>query len=184
LARAILRVFQRPRPLIDRDRVYVVTDFSRPQLWAIRADGHGDVTDTHVAWKLTRQVGSSPSPVLLKGRIYLVTDQGVATCVAAESGKVIWQHRVGGKFSASLVALGEHIYFASEQGKVTVVRPDDECRIVATNELDGRIFATPAVADRALILRTDTHLYRIEASSATASSPRGGAARDDNSRAN
>jgi outer membrane protein assembly factor BamB len=173
-----------PVPLIDRDRVYVVTDFTRPQLWAIRADGQGDVTETHVAWKVTRQIGSSPSPVLFKGHIYVVTDQGVATCVAAESGKVIWQHRIGGKYSASVVALGEHIYFASEQGKVTVVRPDSECRIVATNELDGRIFATPAVAGRSLILRTDTHLYRVEASSATASNPRRGTARDDSSRAN
>ena len=173
-----------PVPLVGRDRVYVVTDFIRPQLWAIRTDGHGDVTDTHVVWKLTRQVGSTPSPVLVKGRLYLITDQGVATCVAAESGKVIWQRRLGGTFSASLVALGEHIYFASEQGKVTVIRPADDCRIVAVNELDGRIFATPAVAGRALILRTDTHLYRIEASSATASRPGGTTSTDGNSPAN
>ena len=173
-----------PSRVIDRDRVYVVTDFSRPQLWAIRTDGRGDVTDTHVVWKLTRQVGSSPSPVLFQGRLYLVTDQGVATCVAADSGKVIWQHRIGGTFSASLVALGEHIYFASEQGKVTVIRPGDAFHVVATNELDGRIFATPAVADRALILRTDTHLYRIEASSATASNRGVTTSRDGNPRAN
>jgi outer membrane protein assembly factor BamB len=172
-----------PVPLVDRDRVYIVTDFSRPQLWAIRTDGRGDVTKTHVVWKLTRQVGSSPSPVLFKGRLYLVSDHGVVTCVAADSGKVIWQHRIGGTFSASVVALGDHIYFASEQGKVTVLRPGDDFHVVATNELDGRIFATPVVAGRALILRTDTHLYRVEASSATASARRGTAARDDGSRA-
>ena len=57
------------------------------QLWAIRTDGQGDVTGTHVVWKLTRQVGSTPSPVLVKGRLYLITDQGVATCVAAESAR-------------------------------------------------------------------------------------------------
>jgi outer membrane protein assembly factor BamB len=158
-----------PVPLVDRDRVYVATDFIRPQLWAIRTDGHGDVTATHVVWKLTRQVGSTPSPVLVKGRIYLVTDQGVATCVAAESGKIIWQRRLGGTFSASPVALGHYVYFSSEQGKVTVIRPADDCQIVAVNELNGRIFATPAVAGRALILRTDSHLYRIEASAATVS---------------
>jgi outer membrane protein assembly factor BamB len=157
-----------PVPLIDRDRVFIVTDFIRPQLWAIRADGNGDVTHTHVSWKLTRQVGSSPTPVLFRGRIYLVSDQGVATCVTADSGTVIWQHRIGGTFSASVVALGEHIYFSSEQGKVTVIRPEDGYHVVAANELDGRIFATPVVAGRALILRTDTHLYRVEASSATA----------------
>jgi hypothetical protein len=173
-----------PVPLVDRERVYVVTDFIRPQLWAIRTDGHGDVTDTHVVWKLTRQVGSTPSPVLFKGRIYLVTDQGVATCVAAESGKVIWQRRLGGTFSASLVAIGEHIYFSSEQGKVTVIRPADDCQIVAVNELNGRIFATPTVVGRALILRTDTHLYRVEASSATVSRRGATISTDGNSPAN
>jgi outer membrane protein assembly factor BamB len=173
-----------PVPLVDRDRVYVVTDFTRPQLWAIRTDGHGDVTDTHVVWKLTRQVGASPSPVLVKGRIYLVTDQGVATCVVADSGKVIWQRRLGGTFSASVVSLGEHIYFSSEQGKVTVIRPADDCQIVTVNELNGRILATPAVVGRALILRTDTHLYRIEASAATASRRGASTSTNGNSPAN
>jgi outer membrane protein assembly factor BamB len=168
-----------PVPLIDNGRVFIVTDFIRPQLWAIRADGQGDITDTRVDWKLTRQVGSSPSPVLFRGRIYLVSDQGVATCVAVDSGRVIWQHRIGGTFSSSVVALGEHIYFSSEQGKTTVVRPGDEYRAVATNELNGRIFATPVVAGQALILRTDTHLYRVEASSATAAN--GGIAKTPNS---
>jgi outer membrane protein assembly factor BamB len=120
----------------------------------------------------------------MKGRIYLVTDQGVATCVIAESGKVIWQRRLGGTFSASPVSFGDHIYFASEQGKVTVIRPADDCQIVAVNELNGRIFATPAVAGRALILRTDTHLYRVEASSATASRRSASTSTNGNSPAN
>lgn len=151
-----------PVPIVDRDRVYVVTDFTQPQLWAIRADGHGDVTETNVLWKLTRQVGASPSPVLHDGRLYLVTDQGVATCVAVETGKPVWQHRIGGTFSSSAVALGGYIYFSSEQGKTTVIRPGKEYQVVATNVLDGRLFATPAVTGRGLILRTDSHLYRIE----------------------
>jgi len=151
-----------PVPIVDRDRVYVVTDFTQPHLWAIRADGHGEVTDTNVLWKLTRQVGASPSPVLHDGRLYLVTDQGVATCVAVATGKPVWQHRIGGTFSSSVVALGEFIYFCSEQGKTTVIRPGKEYQLVATNMLDGRLFATPAVTGRGLILRTDSHLYRIE----------------------
>ncbi len=73
------------------------------------------MTNTNVVWKLTRQVGSSPSPVLFEGRIYLVTNRGVATCVEAETGKVIWQHRLGGDFSASVVELGGHIYFFFER---------------------------------------------------------------------
>jgi hypothetical protein len=170
--------------MVDRNRVYIVTDFIRPQLWALRTDGHGDVTDTHILWKVNRQIGSSPTPVLFQGRIYTVSDQGVAMCVEADSGKVKWQHRLGGTFSASVVALGGHIYFSSEQGKVTVLRPGDEFHVVSTNELDGRIFATPVVTGRDLILRTDTHLYRVGASAATASTPRRATARDDHSPAN
>jgi outer membrane protein assembly factor BamB len=105
--------------------------------------------------------------VLFDGRIYVVSDQGVATCVAANSGKVIWQHRLGGTFSSSVVALGKHIYFSSEQGKTTVLQPGDEYQPIATNELNGRIFATPVVVGRALILRTDSHVYRVESSRTT-----------------
>ena len=163
-----------PVPLVDRDRVLIVTDFIQPQLWSIRTDGNGDVTNSHVLWKLTRQVGSTPSPVLFRGRVYLVSDQGVATCVAADSGKAIWQHRLGGTFSSSVVALGGHIYFSSEQGKTTVLEPSDEYRPVATNELNGRIFATPVVDGQALILRTDTHVYRVDARRTTTDNrPRG-----------
>ncbi len=161
-----------PVPLLDRDRVYVVTDFSRPQLWAIRLGGHGNVTNSNVLWKLPRQVGASASPVLAQGRLYDVTDQGVLSCISTETGKPVWQHRIGGTFSASLLQLGQFVYCISEQGKTTVIRPGDKYQEVATNVLDGRILATPAVCGRALLLRTDSHLYRIEATPTTATTSR------------
>ncbi len=143
--------------------MYIVIDFVRPTLWAVRANGTGDVTDSHVLWKVSRQIGASTSPVLLDGRIYGVTDQGVASCIAAETGRSLWQHRIGGAFSASVVFLGGYVYFTSEQGKTTVIRPGDKYDEVAANVLEGRVLATPAVCGRALLLRTDGHLYRIEA---------------------
>jgi outer membrane protein assembly factor BamB len=157
-----------PIPIVDRDRVYLMIDFLRPSLWAVRADGTGDVTDSHVLWKVTRQIGASATPVLADGRIYEVTDQGVVSCLATETGRSLWQHRIGGTFSASVVFLGRYVYFMSEQGKTTVIRPGDKYQEVASNVLDGRILATPAVCGRALLLRTDSHLYRIEATPATA----------------
>jgi outer membrane protein assembly factor BamB len=162
-----------PIPIVDRDRVYLMIDFLRPSLWAVRADGTGDVTDSHVLWKVTRQIGASTTPVLADGRIYEVTDQGVASCLATETGHSLWQHRIGGTFSASVVFLGRYVYFTSEQGKTTVIRPGDKYQEVASNVLDGRILATPAVCGRALLLRTDSHLYRIEAPPATATTSRG-----------
>jgi outer membrane protein assembly factor BamB len=152
-----------PVPVVDRDRLYAVTDFSRPQLWAVRADGHGDVTNSHVQWKMMRQIGASASPVLADGKLYVVTDQGVVSCVTTDTGRPVWQHRVGGTFSASALDLGRFVYLFNEQGKATVIRPGDRYEEVASNVLDGRIMATPAVCGRALLIRTDTHLYRIEA---------------------
>jgi outer membrane protein assembly factor BamB len=161
-----------PIPIVDRDRVYLMIDFTCPSLWAVRADGRGDVTDTHVLWKVTRQIGASATPVLADGRIYEVTDQGVASCLATETGRSLWQHRIGGTFSASVLSLGRYVYFTSEQGKTTVIRPGDRYQEVASNELNGRILATPTVCGRALLLRTDSHLYRIEATPATATNSR------------
>ncbi|HET6327241.1 MAG TPA: PQQ-binding-like beta-propeller repeat protein [Planctomycetaceae bacterium] len=152
-----------PIPIVDRDRVYVVTDFSRPALWAVRTDGQGDVTDSNVLWKMTRQIGASSSPVLAEERLYDVTDQGVLSCISPETGKPAWQHRVGGTFSASVLYLGQYVYLISEQGKTTVIRPGAKYEEVATNVLDGRTLATPAVCRRALLMRTDGYLYRIEA---------------------
>jgi outer membrane protein assembly factor BamB len=161
-----------PIPILDRDRAYVVTDFSRPQLWAIRTGGHGDVTDSHVIWKLPRQVGASSSPVLAEGRLYDVTDQGVLSCISTETGKPVWQHRIGGTFSASALYLGPYVYFTSEQGKTTVLRPGDKYQEIAANVLDGRILATPCVCGRSLLMRTDTHLYGIESAPAAATTSR------------
>jgi outer membrane protein assembly factor BamB len=161
-----------PIPIVDHDRVYIVTDFIRPALWAVRADGKGDVTDSHVLWKATRQIGASASPVQVDKRIYEITDQGVASCLSTETGKPVWQHRVGGTFSASVLSLGRYVYFTNEQGKTTVIRPGDRYQEVASNQLDGRILATPTVCGRALLLRTDSHLYRIEATPATTTTSR------------
>jgi outer membrane protein assembly factor BamB len=161
-----------PVPLLDRDRVYVVTDYTQPQLWAIRPGGHGNVTDSHVIWKVPRQIGASSSPVLAESHVYDVTDHGVLSCISTENGRPVWQHRVGGTFSASLLYLGQYIYCISEQGKTTVIRPGDKYQEVAANVLDGRILATPAVCGRALLVRTDSHLYRIESAPANATTSR------------
>jgi outer membrane protein assembly factor BamB len=155
------------RPLFADGVVYVCSDYGRPELWAIRTDGRGDVTQTHVLWRFARQVPASPSPLLVKGRIYMASNGGVATCLDAKTGEQLWQERLGGNFSASPIYAGGRIYFANEDGLVTVIRPGDEFQVVASNQLDGRFLASPAVIDGALLLRTDAHLYRVEESAAS-----------------
>lgn len=152
-----------PRPVAADDVVYFSTGFGKPQLWAVRIDGSGDVTDTHVEWTVTKGIPAKPSPILDSGLIYVVDDNGVASCFSAADGEEQWKTRLGGKFSASPVLAGGHLYFGNHEGEVTVVRPGREVEIVVKNSLDGQIMASPAVVDDALIVRTDHAIYRIDA---------------------
>jgi len=162
-----------PRPITDGNMVYICTGFTKPELWALRPGGKGDVTDSRVLWKYRQQVPQNPSPLLVDGAIYMVSDRGVASCVDAHDGALLWKDRLGGNYSASPLYGAGRIYFFSEQGVSTVVAPNREgLETLAVNELQGRIMATPAALEGCLILRTDTHLYRIQANSDTARAAR------------
>lgn len=150
-----------PRPVYGRGLVYLATGFQTPSVIAVRPDGAGDVTDTHVAWRLRRGAPHTPSPLLVGDALYVVSDQGVVTCVDAATGEIRWRERIGGNYSASPVFADGRIYFQSEEGKTTVAAPGAEFRALATNQLDGATLASMAVSEGALFLRTSTHLYRI-----------------------
>ena len=150
-----------PAPVFGHGMVYVATGFQVPSLLAVRADGRGDVTASHTAWTLRRGVPLTPSPLLVGDELYIVSDLGVATCLDARTGETRWQERLGGNFSASPVFADGRIYFQSEEGVTTVVAPGTEYRELATNQLDGAILASMAVANGSLFIRTHGHLYRI-----------------------
>ena len=151
-----------PRPIYGHGLVYLSTGFQSPTLLAVRADGAGDVTRSHVAWRLRRGAPLTPSPILVGDELYVVTDFGIATCVDALTGDVHWQQRLGGNHSASPVFVDGRIYFQNEEGVTTVLAPGPEFRVLARNRLDGLTLASMAVADGALFIRSDSHLYRIE----------------------
>ena len=150
-----------PRPVYGNGLVFIATGFQTPSMLAVRADGAGDVTDTHVAWTLRRGAPHTPSPLLVGSELYMVSDYGVLTCIASESGEVHWQHRIGGNYSASPVFADGRIYLQSEEGKTTVIAPGTTYSELAVNQLDGSTLASMAVADGSFFLRTDSHLYRI-----------------------
>lgn len=152
-----------PRPVYAHGLVYIATGFQQPSLLAVRPDGTGDVTRTHVAWTLRRGAPLTPSPIVVGDELYVVTDGGIATCLDARTGTIVWQQRLGGTYSASPVFADGRIYFLAEQGVTTVIAPGREFRRLAANTLDGALLASMAVASGSLFLRTDNYLYRVAA---------------------
>ena len=150
-----------PRPVYGHGLVYIATGFQEPSLLAVRADGAGDVTRTHVAWKLRRAAPLTPSPLLVGDELYLVSDIGIASCLDAETGAVRWLQRLGGNYSASPIFADGRIYFLSEEGVATVIAPGKEFRKLAMSALDGATLASMAVSGGSIFIRTDSHLYRI-----------------------
>jgi outer membrane protein assembly factor BamB len=150
------------RPVFAHGLIYAPIG-SGVELWAIQPDGKGVVTDSHVAWKHKRAAVPRRSSILvLDDLIYMVNDNGVAACVDAHLGKLIWKKRLGGNFSASIIHADGRIYFLDQEGKATVVKAGRDYEVLAENELDEGFMASPAVSGDALFLRTRTHLYRIE----------------------
>lgn len=151
-----------PRPLFDRGLAFFVTGLNRKEMWAVKTDGQGDVTDTHVVWKLKNRVGKYASPILVDGLIYTVAEESFVTCLQAATGETVWTERVGGKFAASPIYAGGRLYLFDQQGTTLVLKPGRALEILATNTLAGGFMASPAVSGKAFFLRTKTHLYRIE----------------------
>ena len=151
-----------PRPLFGHGLLYVITDYERPELWAVRPDGRGDVTDTHVAWKVVKDMPATASLLLVGDLLYMVNDQGYALCLEAANGTVVWRERLKGKHSASPIYAAGRIYFFNEKNLTTVIAPGREFRVLAENQLEDRVMASPAVVGDALILRSKSHLYRLE----------------------
>ena len=150
-----------PRPVFGQGLVFIATGFQQPALIAVRPDGTGDVTRSHVAWTLRRGAPYTPSPVLVGDQLFIVNDGGIATCVEAKAGTIHWQQRLGGNYSASPVYADGRIYFQNEEGVTTVIEPATTFKRVAVNHLDGAMLASMGVADKSLFIRTDSLLYRI-----------------------
>lgn len=150
------------RPVIGHGLIFAPTGWSQGQLLAMKPDGKGDATSSHVAWRVTKAVAKKPSLLLIGDIVYMINDGGVASAIEATTGKEVWTERVGGNYSASPVYAGGRIYLLSEEGKATVLAPGREFKKLAENKLQGGFMASPAVTGKALILRTKTHLYRIQ----------------------
>lgn len=148
-------------PVFGDGVAYFSTGCMKPQLWAIRADGSGDVTTSHAVWKTLRQVPVMSSPLLQGDTLYWTSDDGMANCSNTKDGEAFWQERLNQQHLASPLLADGRVYFFGKDGKTTVVKAAKQFEKLAENQLDGTIIATPAIVDGAIFYRTDTHLYRI-----------------------
>jgi outer membrane protein assembly factor BamB len=150
-----------PRPVYGSGLVFIATGFQQPSILAVRPDGKGNVTRSHIAWTLSRGAPLTPSPLLVGDDLYVVTDAGIASNVDPRTGSIRWQHRLGAAVSASPVFVDGRVYVLDEDGRTTVITPGATFHQIALNPLDGSTLASMAVASQSFFIRTATHLYRI-----------------------
>jgi outer membrane protein assembly factor BamB len=151
-----------PRPVFGQGLVFVSTGFDSPSLIAVRPDGKGDVTKTHVAWTVRKGAPLTPSPLLIGEELYMISDNGIASCLDAKTGKVHWQERIEGNYSASPVFADGRIYCQSESGTGTVLKAGKTFEVLSKkNRLEARTLASYALANGSIFIRTDHDLYRI-----------------------
>lgn len=155
-----------PRPVAGGGLVYFSTSYDKASLLAVRLGGTGDVTTSHLAWKLDKNAPHTPSPLLTQTALYVVSDGGIMSRLDPATGVPAWQERVPGHYSASPVAAGGLILLTSEEGDINVVRDGAKFEKVASGKLGERALASPALAGGVLLVRGEEHLFRFNAPAA------------------
>jgi len=131
------------------------------EFMCVRADGTGNVTQTHLAWRSTRNVTYVPSPLIHEDRLYFVNDSGIAHCIELGTGREIWKERLGGDFFSSPVLADGKIHFTNKAGATFIVRASDQFEILAQNDLHEECFASTVICGHQLFLRTKISLYCV-----------------------
>lgn len=149
-----------PRPVAGHGLLFMSTSFMQPELLALRI---GDGTAApEIVWREKKGAPTMPSPLVVGDEVYMVSEKGVASCLDARTGRLHWSERLGGNVSSSPLLADGRIYVGNRDGETFVLRPGREFALEATNRLPGSIMASPAAVGRAIYLRTDSALYRIE----------------------
>ncbi|MBL8229474.1 MAG: PQQ-binding-like beta-propeller repeat protein [Bryobacterales bacterium] len=157
---------------LDKDGLLNARDWSfyrarraaRNGLMAVKLGGRGDVTASHVLWRFDKSLPDVPMPLLYRDTLFLVRTGGIFTTVNPKTGEVWKQGRLDGAlegYFASPVAAGGHVYAASEHGKVVVVKAEPQWEVVAVNDFEEDIFATPAIVEGRMYVRTASAVYAI-----------------------
>jgi outer membrane protein assembly factor BamB len=148
-----------PSLVIGEGMVFSVSGFGDAALRAMKLGGKGEVTATHMAWEQKKIVPMLSSPVLVNGLLFIVKENGMAACIDAKNGEIVWQKSIGGKFSASPVAAEGRICFLSESGETTIIEAAREFKEVGRSSLNEMCQASMAISQKQLFIRTAGNLY-------------------------
>lgn len=156
-------------PLSYNGMVYINSGWVLPKdgspfyarLLAVDPTGTGDITKTHVPWEVDVDVPQISTPVIVDSLIYMVHERGTVTCLNAKTGAVVWKEKLKDQFNASGLYASGNIYLFSLKGKAYVIKPGLTFQLIAENQLEGVVKATPAIVRDHIIFRTDKFLYRI-----------------------
>lgn len=142
--------------------LFMTAGFPEYHMLAIDPTGTGNVTGSHIVWRTQKAASYVPSPIAVGEKYFLVvSDNGIASCFDAPTGDRLWMERLGPHFSASLVTAGGLVYFLADDGTMTVVRPGEKLDVVAKNQLGEFCFASPAISDGRIYLRSEKSLYCV-----------------------
>jgi outer membrane protein assembly factor BamB len=150
-----------PRPVYAEGLVFLSTSYNSAVALAISPEGRGDLTATNIAWENRRAAPHTPSMLAVGQEVYMVSDKGIATCADAKTGKVHWQERLGGNYSASPLYGDGKIYFQSEEGEGIVIRAAKTFEELGRNRMNARTLASYGVIGSDLLIRTESALYRV-----------------------
>lgn len=153
-----------PTPaFVGNELAIINTGLGKARVQAIRLDGkmEGDITKSHVEWDIFKRMPARSSPLVVNGKLYLLSESGILSLVDAKTGEIEKFVSLKGGFSSSGVYADGLLYFPSEEGKIVVVKPGPDLEVVATNELDDGFMASPALAGSSIFLRSKSHVYCI-----------------------
>ena len=148
-------------PVFDGDKFYLAAGFPTYHVLAIRPDGTGDVTESHVAWHSRNAACYVPSPVVIGRHLFVADDRGTANCFDTQTGERLWQTRLGTHYSASLATVLGKAWFLADDGVTKLLEPGPEPQVVAQNPLGETVYASPAFAAGSVLIRGTEHLFRI-----------------------
>lgn len=152
-----------PRPVFAHGLLFLGTGYDKPSVLAIKVDANskGDVTSSHLAWRIDKAAPHNPSMAVVGNEIYFVADNGILTCADAKTGQVHYSERCTGPISASLLAADGKLYLQDEKGVGIVIQPGKTFKVLAQNDLAERSLASYAILGSDLLIRTEGNLYRV-----------------------